>query len=245
MNPKARFFAIFLAVVAISVISFVTFYLGAGFSKLTFDPERRRMPLVLVSLERFGADHQEARYQEFQRSRRAAFENYNYGVIFQGSAWLSSDGNRTERWHHVAVESFAVTGDYVNAVTDPAYTAIEDWFDENKFDEFGRFVGHVKLTKSYRKPVVVLLSDAANEHQLELVEVVNATLEPFHGRIDFATPVVKISGNSELSVNYFAFIEFEDTDEMMGWLVNTIRKSRFAQLRKHVDNLSLVVATPS
>ena len=245
MNPKARFFVIFLVVVAISTISFVTFYLGAGFSKLTFDPERRRLPLVLISFERFGAEHQESQYQEFQRSRRTAFENYNYGVIFQGSTWLSSDGNRTERWHRVAVESFAVTGDYVNAVTDPAYTAIEDWFDENKLDEFGRFVGHVKLTKSYRKPVVVLLSDAVDEHQLELVEVVSATLAPFHGRIDFATPVVKISGNSELSVNYFAFIEFADTAEMMAWLVNTIRKSQFAQLRKHVDNLSLVVATPS
>ena len=93
--------------------------------------------------------------------------------------------------------------------------------------------------------MVLLLSDTTDEHQRELVDVVNGTLEPFNGHIGFATPVTKISGNSEFTVRYFAFIEFSDAGEMMSWLVNTIRKSQFAQLRRHVDNLSLVVATPS
>ena len=166
-------------------------------------------------------------------------------MVFEGSSWLSSDGNRSEQWHRVAIESFPFTADFVNAVTDPAYTAIEDWYDEDNLEEFGRFVGHVKLTESFKKPVVLLFSNTTSEHQLELIEVVNETLAPFNGRIGFATPLVKISGNSKLMVNYFAFIEFTESGEMMNWLVNTIRKSQFAQLRRHTDNLSLVVATPS
>ena len=245
MTRTASLFIVFLVVVIVGAISFVTFYLGTGFSKLTFDPERRRQPLILISLERFGSDHEIDRYQEFQRSRAIAFENYNYGVVFEGSSWLSSDGNRSEQWHRVAIESFPFTADFVNAVTDPAYAAIEDWFDEDNLEEFGRFVGHVKLTESFKKPVVLLLSSTKSEHQRELIEVVTATLKPFNGHIGFATPVVKINGNSELAVSYFAFIEFQDSGEMMSWLVNTIRKSQFAQLRRHTDNLSLVVATPS
>ncbi len=245
MKRTASLFMVFLVVVIVGAISFVTFYLGTGFSQLTFDPERRRQPLILISLERFGSEHQVERYQEFLRSRVSAFDNYNYGAVFEGSSWLSSDGNRSEQWDRVAIESFPFTADFVNAVTDPAYTAIEDWFDEDNLEEFGRFVGHVKLTESFKKPVVLLLSDTKGEYQRELVEVVNETLAPFNGHISFATPVVKISGNSELTVNYFAFIEFSEVGEMMGWLVNTIRKSQFAQLREHVDNLSLVVATPS
>lgn len=245
MTRTASLFIVFLVVAIVGAISFVTFYLGTGFSKLTFDPERRRQPLILVSLERFGSDHQVERYQEFQRSRAFAFENYNYDVVFEGSSWISSDGNQSELWHRISIESFPFTADFVNAVTDPAYTAIEDWFDEDNLQEFGRFVGHVKLTESFKKPVVLLLSDTTGAHQRELVEVVNETLVPFNGHIGFATPVVKISGNSALTVNYFAFIEFNDVGEMMSWLVNTIRKSQFALLRKHIDNLSLVVATPS
>lgn len=245
MNRTASLFIVFLVIVIVGAISFVTFYLGTGFSKLTFDPERRRQPLILVSLERFGSNHQTGRYQEFQRSRALAFENYDYGVVFEGSSWLSSDGNRSEQWHRVAIESFPFTADFVNAVTDPAYTAIEDWYDEDNLEEFGRFVGHVKLTESFKKPVVLLFSNTTSVHQLELIEVVNETLAPFNGRIGFATPLVKISGNSKLMVNYFAFIEFTESGEMMNWLVNTIRKSQFAQLRRHTDNLSLVVATPS
>lgn len=245
MSRTASLFTIFLVVVIVGTIGFVTFYLGTGFSKLTFDPDRRKQPLILLSLERFGAEHQPERYQQFQRSRNTAFENYNYGVVFEGSSWLSSDGNTTERWHHMAVESFPFTANFVNAVTDPAYTAIEDWFDEQNFEEFGRFVGHVKLTKSFKKPVVFLLSDTTETNQRELVEVVSETLAPFNGHIAFATPIVKISGNSDLAINYFAFIEFNEPGEMMDWLVNTIRKSRFAQLRRHTDSLSLVVAAPS
>ena len=245
MKRTASLFIVFLVVVIIAAISFVTFYLGTGFSKLTFDPERRRQPLVLLSLERFSPEYQAERYQQFQRSRVTAFENYDYGVVFEGSSWFSSDGNRSEQWHRITVESFPFTANFVNAVTDPAYTAIEDWFDEANFEEFGRFVGHVKLTQSFKKPVVILLSDTTTANQRELVEVVNETLVPFSGQIAFATPVVKISGNSELALNYLAFIEFRDAGEMMKWLVNTIRKSRFAQLRRHMDNLSLVVATPS
>ena len=245
MRRTASLFIVFLVVVIVGAISFVTFYLGTGFSKLTFDPELRRQPLILLSLERFGSDHQAERYQQFQRSRVTAFENYDYGVVFEGSSWLSSDGNRSEQWHRIAVESFPFTANFVNAVTDPAYTAIEEWFDEENFDEFGRFVGHVKLTKSFKKPVVFLLSDTTKANQRELVKVVSETLAPFDGHIAFATPIVKISGNSELAINYFAFIEFSEPSEMMDWLVNTIRKSRFAQLRRHMDNLSLVVATPS
>lgn len=245
MKRTASLFLVFLVIVMIGVVGFVTFYLGTGFSKLTFDPERRRQPLVLISLEQFSADQQIDRYQEFQRSRVAAFETYNYEVVFEGSSWLSSDGNRSEQWHRIAIESFPFTADFVNAVTDPGYTAIEDWFDEENFEEFARFVGHVKLTQSFKKPMVLLLSDTPSEHQRELVDVVNETIAPFNGRIGFATPVVKISGNSELATNYFAFIEFSESDQMMNWLVNTIRKSRFAQLRRHMDNLSLIVATPS
>ncbi|MCY4129394.1 MAG: hypothetical protein OXG15_09175 [Gammaproteobacteria bacterium] len=245
MRRTASLFIVFVVVVLVGAISFVTFYLGTGFSKLTFDPERRRQPLVLLSLERFGAEHQAERYQQFQRSRVSAFENYDYEVVFEGSSWLSSDGNRSEQWHRIAVESFPFTANFVNAVTDPAYTAIEDWFDEENFEEFGRFVGHVKLMQSFKKPVVFLLSDTTEANQRELVEVVSETLAPFNGHIAFATPIVKIRGNSELAINYFAFIEFNEPNEMMDWLVNTIRKSRFAQLRRHMDNLSLVVATPS
>lgn len=245
MRRTASLFIVFLAVVILGAISFVTFYLGTGFSKLTFDPDRRRQPLVLLSLERFNAEHQAERYLQFQRSRVAAFENYDYGVIFEGSSWLSSDGNRSEQWHRISVESFPFTANFVNAVTDPAYTAIEDWFDEENFEEFGRFVGHVKLTQSFKKPVVLLLSDTTEANQRELVAVVNETLAPFQGQIAFATPIAKISGNSGLTINYFAFIEFNESGEMMNWLVNTIRKSRFAQLRRHMDNLSLIVATPS
>ena len=245
MTRTASLFIIFLAVVIVGVISFVTFYLGTGLSKLTFDPERRRQPLILISLERFGAEHQVDRYQQYQSSRASAFENYNYGVVFEGSSWLSSEGNRSEQWHRVAIESFPFTADFVNAVTDPAYTAIEDWYDEDSLEEFVRFVGHVQLAQSFNKPVVLMFSDTKEEHQRELVEVVNNTLEPFDGQIGFATPVEKISGNSDYTVSYFAFIEFSDASEMMNWLVNTIRKSQFAQLRKHMDNLSLVVATPS
>ena len=245
MSRTAGLFLVFLVVVIVGAVSFVTFYLGTGFSKLTFDPERRRQPLVLLSLERFGAEHQAERYQQFQRSRATALENYDYGVVFKGSSWLSSDGNRSERWNRIAIESFPFTANFVNAVTDPAYTAIEDWFDAENFEEYGQFVGHVKLTQSFKKPVVLLLSDTADENQRELVEVTNETLSTFNGHIAFATPVVKIGGNSELTVNYFVFIEFSDAREMMNWLVNTIRKSRFAQLRRHMDNLSLVVATPS
>ncbi|MCY3860208.1 MAG: hypothetical protein OXG25_15010 [Gammaproteobacteria bacterium] len=245
MRRTASLFLVFLVIVIVGAVSFVTFYLGTGFSKLTFDPERRRQPLVLLSFERFGSEHQSERYQQFQRSRATAFGNYEYGVVFEGSSWLSSDGNRRERWDRIAIESFPFTASFVNAVTDPAYTAIEDWFDEENFEEHGQFVGHVKLTQSFKKPVVILLSDTTADSQRRLIEVVNETLSPFSGHIAFATPVVKIGGNSELAINYFAFIEFNDAGEMMDWLVNTIRKSRFAQLRRHMDNLSLVVATPS
>lgn len=245
MSRTAGLFIVFLVVVIVGAVSFVTFYLGTGFSKLTFDPERRRQPLVLLSLERFGSEHRAEQYEQFHLSRATALENYDYGVVFEGSSWLSSDGNRREQWTRIAVESFPFTANFVNAVTDPAYTAIEDWFDEENFEEYGQFVGHVKLTQSFKKPVVLLLSDTTEANQRELVEAVNETLTPFSGHIAFATPVVKIAGNSELAINYFAFIEFKDAGEMMNWLVNTIRKSRFAQLRRHMDNLSLVVATPS
>ncbi|MCY4095648.1 MAG: hypothetical protein OXG05_11065 [Gammaproteobacteria bacterium] len=245
MSRPATLFIVFLIVVIVGVVSFVTFYLGTGFSKLTFDPERRRQPLVLLSLERFGPEHQSERYEQFQRSRTTAFQSYDYDVVFEGSSWLSSEGNRREQWNRVAIESFPFTANFVNAATDPAYTAIEDWFDEENFDEFGQFVGHVKLTQSFKKPVVLLLSDTTADSQRALIQVVNETLAPFSGHIAFATPVVKIGGNTELAINYFAFIEFDDAGEMMNWLVNTIRKSRFAQLRRHMDNLSLVVATPS
>ena len=245
MSRTAGVFIVFLIVVIVGVVGFVTFYLGTGFSKLTFDPERRKQPLVLLSLERFGSQHETDRYQQYQRSRSSAFENYDYEVVFEGSSWLSSDGNRHEHWNRVAIESFPFTANFVNAVTDPAYTAIEDWFDEENFEEYGQFVGHVRLTQAFKKPVVLLLSDTTPESQRELVEVVNETLLHFSGHIAFASPVAKISGNSELAINYLAFIEFNDAGEMMNWLVNTIRKSRFAQLRRHMDNLSLVVATPS
>ena len=61
MSRTAGLFLVFLVVVIVGAVSFVTFYLGTGFSKLTFDPERRRQPLVLLSLERFGAEHQAER----------------------------------------------------------------------------------------------------------------------------------------------------------------------------------------
>lgn len=244
MKPS-RFFFIFLAVVTVGIVVFVTIYLGAGFSKLTFDPERRKMPLVIVKLERFGPSHTDESYAEANDSREDLFFNYDYDIIFEGASLLSSDGNDAEHWDRVLVETFAVTGDYVNAVTDPAYATLEDMFDESSHAEFGRYVGHVELKESFKEPIVLLFSDAPMDRQRQLVDTVTATLKSFNGRIHFGVPMEKIDGNSDREVHYFALIEFDDPGQMISWLANTIRKSQFAHLRKYISNISLVVATPS
>ena len=228
----------------ISAITFVTVYLGAGFTKLTFDPETRRMPLVLLTLVRFDDVRSSSARDAALSVRMGLFDNYDYAVIFEGSTWISSDGNNAEQWHHVLIESFAVTSDFVNAATDPTYDLFEKQYADAGVAEFAQYVSHVELTASFNKPVVLLLSDALADHHQALVDVVNETLGRFDGRIHFAVPVIKIDGNSEQSVQYFALIEFDDTNQIIAWLGNTIRKSKFTHLRKHIDNLSLVVATP-
>ncbi len=203
------------------------------------------MPLVLITLERFAPDHQHEQYEVFKRDRSAVFANYAHDVVFDGKTWLSSEGNRTQVWHRIMLESFEPASEYINAVTEPAYTEIEGQYDDDNFKEFAHFVGHVKPTKSYDKPVVLLFAQAPVTYQRELVDVVTESLRLFDGQVGFAMPIEKINGNSSLIVNYLALIEFENGGRIIDWLENTIRKSQFMLLRKRIDDLSLVVAMPS
>ena len=203
------------------------------------------MPLVLITFSRFSSEDEIPRYNEFQRVRKSAFEDASYGSIFHGTGWLTIEGNRTQKWHRLSVEAFEQTSDYVNAATHPSYSGVEAWFEESELIEYGQFVGHVPLTRAFRRPVVLLLANPADEHQNLLIETIHSTLEPFSGEIRFATPIEKIDGNTDIDVSYFAFIEFDSMTAMMNFMVNTIRKSQFARLRKHMDNVSLIIATPS
>lgn len=245
MKRATLIFLVFLVVVAIGSVGFVTVYLGAGFSKITFAPERRRMPLTLITFDRFTEQHAEDAYAAFHHARRGIFTNYDYYAAFDGNSWISSNGNDSDAWDRIVVESFGQTADFVNAVTEPVHSALQDTYDVNEHAEHAQFVGHVKIVHTYFKPVVFVLSDAVETHQAMLVEAVIRSLEPFQGRIGFATPLEKIAGNSERQVRYVALLEFQEPEHLMGWLTNTIRQSQFALLRKHIDNLSLVVATPS
>ena len=245
MGRATRYFLIFLIVVIVGTVGFVTVYQDAGFSKIAFAPDRRRMPLTFVTLERYVDQHQHEAHHTMWAHRSDIVDTYRSLTVFDGSAWLSSDGNDAEVWDHIIIEAFPTTAAFVNAVTGPEYASLAETYEVQGNAEYAQFVGHAALQETFDEPVVLVMSDATKEHQRALLDTVVETIVPFDGQIGFAMPTEKIDGNSDRSVRYFALLEFAEPEQMMAWLANTIRRSQFALLRRHVGNLSLVVATPS
>ena len=245
MSRIPRLFLVFIAGVMVVVVGFVVFYKGTELTKLTFNPDRRSQPLLLLTLR----DTDNLAYIEEQTElidqRNQLFVDVEHASIFRGRTEFTTDGTYEPVWHSVRLDSYSKTSEYINVTTSPEYISLDEELIESNVGEFAQYAGHVNVDKVYTDPIVLLFAERVSDANHERVlNAVTRTLAPYRGIVDFAVKVDNIVGSSASELNYLALIKFERWAPMLEWLGDTIRKSQFVLLEKEVERISLVVAVP-
>lgn len=244
MRQVPKLFWLFLVLVFVTIGVFVLMYLGLGFSKLTFDPQRKDMPLVVLNLTKLSSTLYMHDYQNFERSQDQIFGDGEFAVLFRGRTVAVSEGTRSNEWHRVSLTRFARTDDFVKSVTDPRFPEQSEVFQAGEVAESVQYIGHANLDVAYRDPLVMLFAEISPEGQSQLQALLHQSLSHYAGRVEFSLPVENITQGSDRSTNYLALIGFADMKDLVNWVKDTIRKTQFAMLHRQLREVSLVIAVP-
>ena len=245
MRIAARIFLVLIALTVVGVACYFWFVQGSEFTKLTFEPGRRNQPLLLVTLQDLASKQQAHELSAHVKLRELHPTDVEYTEIFDGEALFSSGGVDRPHWQSLKIEGYVRTADYIDLVTGPEFLALKSTLGYADDAMFAQYAAHVNDVRHLDKPVVVLLSEGTPDtQQTFLLSSVERTLIPFDGEVQIATPVERLSSGKADSLNYLAVIEFNEWSTLLGWLEDTIRKSQFVLLSKHIERISLVVAVP-
>ena len=243
-----NFGRILLALVVIASLAIASVFIfnqGTEFSKLTFDLERKKLPLIVLHLETMLDGVEIESFEDYRSAQRRFFFGLDHAHTFDGVPLFSADGTHDREWDRISIASFARTGDYVNAITAPEYTDTISSLTEEYVAESATLVGHGITTSIFDQPIVLLLGKVEEGVESEFIHMVSETLTPFHGTVSMSLPVTEITVGDTMDFNYLAIIEFSESSRILGWLDNTIRKAHFSLLREQVTDVSLIVAKPS
>ena len=218
--------------------------MGLGLSKLTFDLQRKDLPLVVLTLAKLDRPEHTKDYDIFESARDRQFGTSEFAVLFRGQS-LATSGVVTNEWDRISLTTFARTDDFIKNSTDPAYPQQSSYMPEQSLIEYVQFIGHAKVAHAYRDPIVVLLAELKELEPGVFIELLKNSLGDYAAQVEFEIPVDNITKDSTRSANFLVLVGFSNANDMVKWVNNTIRKSQFSLLSRQMGEVSIVIATPN